>query len=98
MKCTTIGKPLGHNPAGTFVQIKLPITDLKTAQSIDSIALKDEDGRHVGQYFFGKGHGRTVFLLGKYRGTFKTHAECQAFVDGALAVINRLSDNSAPVL
>ncbi|AWO92984.1 hypothetical protein ACVIWV_001309 [Bradyrhizobium diazoefficiens] len=80
------------------MQIKLPMTDLKAAQSVDSVALKDEDGRDVGQYFFGKGHGRTVFLMGKYKGTFKTHAECQAFVDGALAVINRLSDDSAPLL
>ena len=80
------------------MQIKLPMTDLKAAQSVDSVALKDEDGRDVGQYFFGKGYGRTVFLMGKYKGTFKTHAECQAFVDGALAVINRLSDDSAPLL
>jgi hypothetical protein len=26
-------------------------------------------------------------LFGKYKGTFKTHAECQAFVDGVLAVL-----------
>ncbi|MCS3896108.1 hypothetical protein M2171_005241 [Bradyrhizobium japonicum USDA 38] len=70
------------------MQIKLPATDLKAAQSIDSVELKDESGRHIGQYFFGKGYGRTVFLFGKYKGTFKTHAECQAFVDGLFAVIN----------
>ncbi|MGO4513693.1 hypothetical protein CT676_42705 [Bradyrhizobium sp. MOS001] len=70
------------------MKIKLPATDLKVAQNIDCIELKDESGKHVGQYFFGKGHGRTVFLFGKYKGTFKTHAECQAFVDGVLAVIN----------
>ncbi|UPT93856.1 hypothetical protein J4G48_0031595 [Bradyrhizobium barranii subsp. apii] len=70
------------------MQIKLPATDLKAAQSIDSVELKDDVGRHVGQYVFGKGYGRTVFLFGKYKGTFKTHAECQAFVDGVLAVIN----------
>ncbi|MGX0963165.1 hypothetical protein AB7M63_003614 [Bradyrhizobium japonicum] len=67
--------------------VKLPETDLKSAQSIGSIELKDERGEHVGQYFFGKGHGRTVFLFGRYKGTFKTHAECQAFVNGVLAVI-----------
>ncbi|MGY4596862.1 hypothetical protein ACVWXL_004608 [Bradyrhizobium sp. GM22.5] len=38
--------------------------------------------------FFGKGHGRTVSLFGKYKGTFKTHAECQAFIDGVTAVID----------
>ncbi|UFW83008.1 hypothetical protein BjapCC829_23785 [Bradyrhizobium barranii] len=70
------------------MQIKLPVTDLKAVQSIESIELKDEAGRQVGQYLFGKGHGRIIFLFGKYRGTFKTHAECQAFVDGVLAVIN----------
>lgn len=70
------------------MQIKLPVTDLKAAQRIEAIALLDEDGRHVGQYIFGKGHGRTVYLLGKYRGNFKTHAECQAFVDGVVAVIS----------
>ena len=37
------------------MQIKLPVTDLKAAQRIESIALQDEDGRHVGQYIFGKG-------------------------------------------
>ncbi|MGO4511210.1 hypothetical protein CT676_16005 [Bradyrhizobium sp. MOS001] len=70
------------------MQIKLPATDLKAAQSIDSIEIKDETGKHIGQYFFGTGYGRTVFLFGKYKGTFKAHAECQAFVDGVLAVIN----------
>jgi hypothetical protein len=70
------------------MQIKLPATDLKAVQSVDSIELKDEAGRPIGQYLFGKGHGRTIFLFGKYEGTFKTHAECQAFVDGILAVIN----------
>jgi hypothetical protein len=70
------------------VRIKLPETDLKSVQSLGSIELKDEGGGHVGQYFFGKGHGRTVFLFGKYKGTFKTHAECQAFIDGVTAVID----------
>jgi hypothetical protein len=66
----------------------LPETDLKIAQSIQSVEIKDERGRPIGRYFFGKGQGRTVFLFGKYRGSFKTQAECQAFVDGVLAVIN----------
>ncbi len=72
----------------TDVQIKLPETDLKSVQGLGSFELKDEGGRHVGQYFFGKGYGRTVFLFGKYKGTFKTHAECQAFIDGVTAVID----------
>ena len=67
--------------------IKLPVTDLKSAQNLGSIELKDERGQHVGLYFYGKGHGRTVFLFGKYKGAFKTQAECQAFVDGVMAVI-----------
>ncbi|MET4789573.1 hypothetical protein ABIF64_001751 [Bradyrhizobium japonicum] len=74
------------------MQVKLPSTDLKAAQSIDSIELKDETGKLIGQYLFGKGHGRTIFLLGKYKGAFKTHAQCQAFVDGVLAVINHSTD------
>ncbi|MFB6451698.1 hypothetical protein [Bradyrhizobium tunisiense] len=69
------------------MKVNLPNTDLKTAQTIVSHELKDERGRPVGQYLFGKGQGRTVFLFGKYKGTFKTHAECQAFIDGVLAVI-----------
>lgn len=69
------------------MRVKIPVTDLKAAQSIGSVELKDEDGRMVGHYFFGKGHGRTVFLFGKYKGAFKTHAECQAFVDGVVAVV-----------
>jgi len=78
----------GSSILGTHtVQIKLPETDLKSAQSLLTIELKDGSGQHVGQYFFGKGHGRTVFLFGKYKGSFKTHAECQAFVDGVLAVL-----------
>lgn len=70
------------------MRIKLPETDLKLVQGLGSIELKDEGGGHVGQYFFGKGQGRTVFLFGKYKGTFKTHAECQAFIDGVTAVID----------
>jgi len=46
------------------VQITHPVTDLKAVQSIESIELKDESGKHVGQYFFGKGHGRIIFLFG----------------------------------
>ncbi|TFV30905.1 hypothetical protein E4K66_32435 [Bradyrhizobium frederickii] len=69
------------------MKINLPEIDLKTVQTLGSLELKDELGRPVGQYFFGKGQGRTIFLFGKYKGTFKTHAECQAFIDGVLAVI-----------
>lgn len=78
------------------MRIKLPETDLKSAQSFGSIELKDEGSGHVGQYFFGTGHGRTVFLFGK-RARFKTHAECQAFIDGVTAVIddNRRSRSEA---
>jgi hypothetical protein len=50
------------------VEIKLPETDLKSAQGLGSIELKDESGGHVGLYFFGKGRGRIVFLFGKYKG------------------------------
>lgn len=69
------------------MQVKLPEVDLKSVQNLKSIELNDEAGKHVGLYFFGKGHGRTVFLFGKYKGTFKTHPECQAFIDGVLAVM-----------
>jgi hypothetical protein len=69
------------------VKVNLPETDLKSVQTLGSLELKDERGQPVGQYFFGKGQGRTVFLFGKYKGTFKTHAECQAFIDGVLAGI-----------
>jgi hypothetical protein len=69
------------------VPIKLPETNLKSAQNLGSLELKDERGQHVGLYFYGKGHGRTVFLFGRYKGAFKTQAECQAFVDGVMAVI-----------
>jgi hypothetical protein len=79
-----------------LVQIKLPETDLKSVQSLDSVELRDEDGRQIGQYLFGKGRGRIVFLFGKYRGAFKTHAECQAFVDGVLAVINYQIGGQSP--
>lgn len=69
------------------MKINLPEIDLKTVQTVGSLELKDELGRPVGQYFFGKGQGRTVFLFGKYKGTFKTYAECRAFIEGVLAVI-----------
>ncbi|MHB0771644.1 hypothetical protein [Bradyrhizobium sp. 5.13L] len=69
------------------MKVNLPETDLKSVQTLGSLELKDERGQPVGQYFFGKGQGRTVFLFGKYKGTFKTHAECQAFIDGVLAGI-----------
>lgn len=68
------------------MRIKVSETNLKSVQSLGSIELKDEDGGYVGQYFLGR--GRTVFLFGKSKGTFKTHAECQAFIDGVTAVID----------
>ncbi len=73
------------------MQIKLPEKDLKSTTSMTSVELQDESGRQVGHYFFGKGRGRIVFLFGKYKGAFKTHAECQAFVDGVLAVVGHLT-------
>ncbi|GLR99206.1 MULTISPECIES: hypothetical protein [Bradyrhizobium] len=78
------------------MRIDLPETDLKATQSLGSIELKDEAGTLVGQYFFGKGHGRTVFLFGKYKGNFKTHAECQAFINGVAAVIADIRGVSRP--
>jgi hypothetical protein len=36
----------------------------------------------VGDVRFEKGGGRHVELYGRYKGTFKTHAECAAFVKG----------------
>lgn len=86
--CHSLGHGRPKFRGETLVKVKLPETDLKTVQNIDSIELKDGAGRHIGQYFFGKSYGRTVLLFGKYKGTFKTHDECQAFVDGVLAVIN----------
>lgn len=83
-----LAKKLNHvSEPETDVKINLPEIDLKTVQTLGSVELQDELGRPVGQYFFGKGQGRTVFLFGKYKGTFKTHAECRAFIDGVLAVI-----------
>jgi hypothetical protein len=41
----------------------------------------------VGDVRFEKGGGRHVELYGRYKGTFKTHAECAAFVKGVEAVL-----------
>ncbi|MEY9238485.1 hypothetical protein ABIF68_006098 [Bradyrhizobium japonicum] len=76
------------------MKIDLPEVDLKIVQTLDSLELKDERGRQVGQYFYGKGRGRTVFLFGQYRGSYKTHAECQAFIDGVLAVIGTVDTST----
>ena len=78
------------------MQIELPETDLKLVQTIDSVELRDATGRAAGKYIFGKGHGRTVIPFGKYRRSFKTRAECQAFVNGVLAVINHQSSSIGP--
>lgn len=53
------------------MKINLPEINLKTVQTLGTLELKDELGRPVGQYFFGKGQGRTVFLFGKYKGPLK---------------------------
>lgn len=60
----------------------------KSVQSVGSIELKDEGGGQVGQYPFSETGTAGPSSFGKYKGTFKTHAECQAFIDGVTAVID----------
>jgi hypothetical protein len=72
------------------MQIKLPDVDLRTERD-GSISIQDERGNEVGRYLFFQGSGRTVILFGKYRCSYKTQHECQAFVDGVVAVLNRVT-------
>jgi len=71
------------------MQIKLPDTDLRR-DAAGGTSIVDEDGNLVGQYLFFQGSDRTVVLFGKYRGNYKTKEECQAFVDGVVAVLNHM--------
>jgi hypothetical protein len=44
----------------------------------------------VGEVYFEKGVGRHVTLYGRYKGTFKTHEECEAFVKGVQTVLEHM--------
>lgn len=72
------------------MQIKVPDVDLR-ADNNGSKSIDDENGILVGQYLFAHNIGRTVVLFGKYRGDYKTQAECQAFADGVVAVLNHMT-------
>jgi hypothetical protein len=72
------------------MQFKIPKLDLRNPSS-GSTSIDDEQGNLAGQLLFGQNMGRIVILLGKYRGDFKTHEECQAFADGVAAVLNHMT-------
>jgi hypothetical protein len=71
------------------MRISIPDVDLRGDKG--SRSLDDENGNLVGQYLFGQHLGRTIVLLGKYRGDYKAQAECQAFADGVAAVLNHMT-------
>jgi hypothetical protein len=51
----------------------------------------DEDSDdEVGNVVFKKGVGREVTLYGRYKGTFKTHEECVAFIKGVETVLEHM--------
>jgi hypothetical protein len=72
------------------MQIKVPEVDLRR-DSGGSCSIDDENGNLVGQLLMEKSRGRTIVLLGKYRGDFATQQECQAFADGVQAVLNHMT-------
>jgi hypothetical protein len=55
-----------------------------------STSITDRDGNSVGALISGKGDGRHVNLLGKYKGHFQTIPECEAFAKGVAAVLNHM--------
>jgi hypothetical protein len=71
------------------MEIIVPKVDLRGDDGSRSI--DDETGRCVGQLLMGKEEGRTIILFGgKYQGTFKTQAECEAFAKGVQSVLNHV--------
>jgi hypothetical protein len=71
------------------MRFEIPKLDLRNPSS-GSTSIDDENGNLAGQLRYAQHMGRTVVLLGKYRGDFKTHEECQAFADGVAAVLNHM--------
>jgi hypothetical protein len=59
-----------------------------------SLSIDDENGKSVGQILFNKGSGRTIILLGKYRGTFESLKECEAFAKGVQTVLNHMTSTN----
>jgi hypothetical protein len=72
------------------MHIIVPKVDLRD-QMPGSNSIKDGDGITIGALLYGTNSGRTVELFGKkYRGSFKSHEECVAFVKGVEAVLNHM--------
>ncbi|MEH2501620.1 hypothetical protein V1290_000431 [Bradyrhizobium sp. AZCC 1578] len=67
----------------------LPEVDLR--RDGGSRSIDDQDGNVVGQLLMNQNVGRTIILLGKYQGTFKTQEECAAFARGVEVVISHLT-------
>lgn len=65
--------------------VKLPETDLKSAQSMESLELKSQDGELSGSTFGGRATAGRCSYSADTRAHSKPYAECQAFVDGVLA-------------
>jgi hypothetical protein len=73
----------------------IPNTDLRRDNS-GSVPIQDEHGETVGQILLSKGGpsqggGRTIILLGKYRGTFAKPEECEAFAKGVESVLTHMT-------
>ena len=68
------------------MKITVPKLDLRR----DTNCVEDESGNLVGQILLAHNLGRTIKLFGKYGGNYRTEAECQAFADGVVAVLNHM--------
>jgi hypothetical protein len=70
------------------MKFKLASVDLRTRPGGGGTSVSDEDtGKAVRQIIYGPGPTRSIILLGKYGGEFKTDEECDAFAKGVAAVL-----------
>lgn len=71
------------------MRIKVPKVDLR--RDGGSVSVDDENGNAVGQMLMSKNDGRRIILFGgKYRGSFKSQEECEAFAAGVESVLNHM--------
>jgi len=65
--------------------------NLKGEQAGGTTVEDQDTGRIVGTQTYATNNGRLISLFdGAYKGHFESHEECEAFLRGVEAVINRL--------
>jgi hypothetical protein len=74
------------------MQLTLEKQNLNTMDGVRLRVIDEDSNDDVGDVAYKKGVGREVTLFRRYKGTFRTHEECAAFIKGVETVLVYIID------